>query len=121
MKTSLAISLNNKSFFCCLLLKMPRRETLKGKTILITGATSGIGRALALELGEAAPDDLKLLLVGRRLERLAQLAKKIRDDSGGVVKVYVYRLDLSHPEEVDGFFDTLPEVFRDVDILVNNA
>jgi 3-hydroxy acid dehydrogenase/malonic semialdehyde reductase len=93
---------------------------LAGKTILITGASSGIGRATALEFARTQPDDLKLVLTARREEALAELKKEIEGVAKGV-KVAVVKLDVSNVEEVRGFVKALPEGFGEVDVLVNNA
>ena len=93
---------------------------LAGKTILITGASSGIGRATALEFARTQPNDLKLVLTARREEALAELKKEIEGVAAGV-KVAVVKLDVSNQEEVRGFAKALPEGFGEVDVLVNNA
>jgi 3-hydroxy acid dehydrogenase/malonic semialdehyde reductase len=93
---------------------------LAGKTILITGASSGIGRATALEFARTQPDDLKLVLTARREDALAELKKEIEGVAKGV-KVAVVKLDVSNAEEVRGFVKALPEGFGEVDVLVNNA
>jgi 3-hydroxy acid dehydrogenase/malonic semialdehyde reductase len=93
---------------------------LAGKTILITGASSGIGRATALEFARTQPDDLKLVLTARREEALAELKREIEGVAKGV-KVAVVKLDVSNAEEVRGFAKALPEGFGEVDVLVNNA
>lgn len=95
-------------------------ERLKGKTIVITGASSGIGKATAIEFARTQPHDLKLILTARREDALRELAKEIEGFATGV-KVLPVKLDVSVPEEVDAFVGALPEDFKDIHILVNNA
>ncbi|KAJ4331939.1 hypothetical protein N0V95_009774 [Ascochyta clinopodiicola] len=96
-------------------------QNLHGKTILITGASSGIGRSCALEFARTSPASLKLILTARRIDRLHALAAQITQELGDGVKVHVVKLDVSNSSEVAALFGNLPTGFRDVDILVNNA
>jgi 3-hydroxy acid dehydrogenase/malonic semialdehyde reductase len=95
-------------------------QRLKGKTIVITGASSGIGKSTAVEFARTQPDDLKLILTARREDTLKETAKEIESFAKGV-KVLPFKLDVSNVEEVQGFVDKLPAEFKDIDILVNNA
>jgi 3-hydroxy acid dehydrogenase/malonic semialdehyde reductase len=98
-------------------------SNLFGKTVLITGASSGIGRSTALEFARTSPQSLKLVLTARRLGRLQGLAAQINSEVGDGVEVCVKQLDVSRPDEIEAIFGEqgLPEHFRDVDVLVNNA
>lgn len=96
-------------------------KRLEGKTILITGASSGIGRSCAFEFARTAPKDLKLVLTARRADRLAEIAAQIREEVGEGVQVLPVALDVSDPKAVRGFVAGLPEGWRGVDVLVNNA
>lgn len=96
-------------------------DRLKGKTIVITGASSGIGRATAVEFAKTSPHDLKLVLTARRLETLQEVAEEIKREVGEGVKVLPFKLDVSQPDQVRSFVGRLPEEFRDIDVLVNNA
>lgn len=96
-------------------------KRLEGKTIVITGASSGIGRSTAFEFARTAPKNLKLVLTARRVDTLRQIADDIVKEVGDGVKVLPVKLDVSVPEEVRGFVEGLPEEFRDIDVLVNNA
>lgn len=97
-------------------------KRLAGKTIVITGASSGIGRSTAFEFARTAPNHgLKLILTARRIDALEQIAKEIRQEVGGGVQVLPVKLDVSQPEEVRGFVGNLPEEWRDIHVLVNNA
>lgn len=83
-----------------------------GKTALITGAGSGIGRAAALALGAAGA---RVVACGRRSEPLAALA----DQSPGEVLAHV--LDVTDNAGVDALPDCLADGWREIDILINNA
>ncbi|KAK4152772.1 hypothetical protein C8A00DRAFT_44201 [Chaetomidium leptoderma] len=96
-------------------------QRLQGKTVLITGASSGIGRSVALEFARTAPTDLRLVLTARRADRLREVAAQIRDEVGDGVRVLPVELDVSDPVQVRGLVAALPEEFRGVDVLVNNA
>lgn len=96
-------------------------KRLEGKTIVITGASSGIGRATAVEFARTAPKNLKLVLTARRIDTLKEVASQITKECGDGVKVLPYKLDVSNPEEVKSFVGGLPEEFKDIDVLVNNA
>jgi 3-hydroxy acid dehydrogenase/malonic semialdehyde reductase len=97
-------------------------KRLEGKTIVITGASSGIGRSCAFEFARTAPNhNLKLILTARRIEALHDVAAKIKVTVGDGVKVLPVNLDVSKPEEVRSFIPNLPEEFKDINILVNNA
>lgn len=100
-------------------------KRLAGKTVVITGASSGIGRSTAFEFARtAAPaGGLKLVLTARRIDALKQIAADIRAEVGEAagVQVLPVQLDVSKPEEIRGFVEGLPEEFREVDVLVNNA
>lgn len=94
---------------------------LEGKTIVITGASSGIGRSTAKEFAKTSPKNLKLIVTARRIDALKELAEEIKSEVGEGVKVLPVKLDISKPDEVKSFVDGLPEEFRDIDVLVNNA
>jgi 3-hydroxy acid dehydrogenase/malonic semialdehyde reductase len=96
-------------------------KRLEGKTILITGASSGFGKSTAQEFARTSPKNLKLILTARRLDRLKEVAASITKEVGDGVKVLPVKLDVSSPEEVMSFVGQLPEEFKDIDVLVNNA
>lgn len=96
-------------------------KRLEGKTIVITGASSGIGRSTAFEFARTAPKDLKLILTARRIDTLKKIAEDIKQEVGDGVKVLPVKLDVSNQQEVKGFVGDLPADFKEIDILVNNA
>lgn len=96
-------------------------KRLEGKTILITGASSGIGKATAFEFARTSPKNLKLVLTARRIDSLRQIAEDIVKEVGDGVKVHPVQLDVSKPEEVRSFVGKLPAEFSEIDVLVNNA
>lgn len=83
------------------------------KTILITGATSGFGRACAERF---VREGWRLIVTGRRKERLREL----REQWGGA-PVHTVELDVRDLAGVEAMVRALPEGFRDIDVLVNNA
>lgn len=95
-------------------------ERLKGKTILITGASAGIGEATVRELAEAAEGNLKFILTARRKDKLDQLKKdlELRFPS---IKVLTVQLDVSNFSAIKSFVQDLPKEFSEVDVLINNA
>ncbi len=84
------------------------------KTALITGATSGIGKATA-EL--FAQHQIRLVLCGRRTERLEEL----KDTLGSLTDVHTLQFDVADRKAVFDAIDSLPTNFSQIDILVNNA
>jgi 3-hydroxy acid dehydrogenase/malonic semialdehyde reductase len=96
-------------------------KRLQGKTIVITGASSGIGRSTALEFARTSPKDLRLILTARRDDVLKELASEIKAEVGDGVKVLPVKLDVSKPDEIRNFVGNLPEEWKDINVLVNNA
>ncbi len=88
---------------------------LKDKIAFITGASSGIGQSTARLF---AKEGAKILVCGRRGERLEQLAGEIE---GQGTAVRAFPLDVRNPRSVAEAFSGLPEEWASVDILVNNA
>ena len=96
-------------------------KRLEGKTILVTGASSGIGQSVAKEFARTSPTSLKIILAARRVDKLKDLAGEINTEVGSGVKLLPVQLDVSKPDEVKSFHGKLPEDFKEIDILVNNA
>lgn len=96
-------------------------KRLEGKTIVITGASSGIGRSTAIEFAKTSPNNLKLILTARRSDALKQIAADINKEVGTGVKVLPVQLDISSSEEIRGFVSGLPQEFKEIDVLINNA
>jgi len=88
---------------------------LDDKTALVTGASRGIGEAVARRL---AAQGARVVLAARSAERLEALAGSIVEDGG---EAYALALDLSAPESIPDVFSELPPEWSDIDILVNNA
>jgi NADP-dependent 3-hydroxy acid dehydrogenase YdfG len=84
------------------------------KTAFITGATSGIGKATA-EL--FAKNKIRLVLCGRRKERLEELKTNLSK----LTQVTTLQFDVSKREEVKNAIASIPEEFKKIDILINNA
>ena len=84
------------------------------QTALITGATSGIGKATAEIF---AKNNIRLILCGRRLERLLELQEKLSTQT----EVAILQFDVSKREEVKEAINSLSEKFNHIDILINNA
>lgn len=83
------------------------------KTIIITGATSGFG----IEMARLLAKDNKLILLARRESILAKLKSEL-DDNGGI---YTATVDVRDKNQVDEFYKNLPEKFKNIDVLINNA
>ncbi|MBZ9864817.1 SDR family oxidoreductase [Mesorhizobium sp. CA15] len=86
--------------------------TVRRKTAFVTGAASGIGRAIATSL---RAEDVRIVLADRQAEALQALASQL----GG--EVFALPLDLTDASAVDACLENVPTEFRDIDILVNNA
>jgi len=83
------------------------------KTIMITGATSGFGAATAKRFAAAG---WRVVATGRRAGRLQALADELGADN-----VHVAAFDIRDAEAMQAALDALPQGFRDIDVLVNNA
>jgi 3-hydroxy acid dehydrogenase / malonic semialdehyde reductase len=90
--------------------------SLKGKIVLITGASSGIGAACAQLLAQAGAD---LILAARRLERVQALATQLEQQYH--IQTHVLGLDVCDRQAVDATLNHLPDPWNQIDILVNNA
>jgi thioester reductase-like protein len=91
------------------------KEELGGKHIMITGASSGIGRATALKIAAAGGVPL---LVARNVEKLEEVRAEIVAAGG---TAYVYAADIADMESVDRLVERVLADHRNVDMLVNNA
>lgn len=89
--------------------------SLKGKTALVTGASSGLGRHFAHVLARAGA---RVVAAARRLDRLETLVEEIRTNGGEAIAV---PLDVTKPERIKEAFDAAETAFGPVKILINNA
>lgn len=83
------------------------------KVAFVTGATSGIGRATAFEL---AKKGYHIIATGRRAERLQELKQELTE-----VPVYTLEFDVRDKEATQQAVDSLPQEWRQIEVLVNNA
>jgi NADP-dependent 3-hydroxy acid dehydrogenase YdfG len=84
------------------------------RTALVTGATAGFGKAIAESLAKAG---YRLIITGRRAERLDQLSEELSP----LTKVFTMPFDVRNETEVNAAFDKLPDDWKDLDVLINNA
>jgi serine 3-dehydrogenase len=90
--------------------------SLKNKIVFITGASSGIGASCAVQF---AGQGAKLLLAARRMERLDAFADGLRKKF--FVDIHTIHLDVRKRSEVESTMDTLPNGWKRISVLVNNA
>lgn len=91
-------------------------QNLKNKNIIITGASGGIGLAVA---EKCAARGANLVLLARRLDKLEQIKQDL--EQRYAVTVHIYQLDVSKTEEIKAVFSKIIAELGTVDILVNNA
>jgi NADP-dependent 3-hydroxy acid dehydrogenase YdfG len=84
------------------------------KIVFITGASSGFGAACARMF---AQDGNRLVLTARRIDPLL----KLQEELSAQADIHIIPLDVSHREAVQGAIESLPERFRAIDVLLNNA
>src|SRR5205807_208680 len=90
--------------------------SLQGRVVMISGASSGIGRATALAF---AAEGAHLALSARRRERLDELAPQLTQ--AGAMSVFLHAMDVRDPGQVDAFVGAAVAALGRVDVLVNNA
>jgi len=90
--------------------------SVKDKIVFVTGASAGIGQATAKAF---AAEGAKVLMCGRRTDRLAQLARTLEREHKAAV--HHFTLDVRVQPAVDKAIAGLPEPWKDIDVLVNNA
>jgi len=96
--------------------KMLRDDALKGKTIVVTGGGSGLGKAMStyfLELGA------NVVITSRNMEKLENTAKELEEKTGG--KVLPVQCDVRNYDEVEAMVNASVSKFGSVDVLLNNA
>ena len=90
--------------------------TLEGKTVLITGASSGIGRATAIAF---AREGARLLVCARNVPPLEELRQTLT--AAGAPAVHIFPLDVQKRSDVEAAITDLPAEWKEIDVLVNNA
>src|SRR6056297_2309892 len=96
--------------------KMLRDDALAGKTIIVTGGGSGLGKSMTsyfLELGA------NVVITSRNIEKLKTTASALEQESGG--QCLHVQCDVRHYEEVEQMIEKAHQAFGEVDILMNNA
>ncbi|XP_050525504.1 dehydrogenase/reductase SDR family member 7 isoform X3 [Daktulosphaira vitifoliae] len=96
-------------------------DTLKGKVVWITGASSGIGEHIALQLSKSGS---KLILSARNKEKLLQVKNHCLEISGGKLSandILVLPMDVTNVSKHVSWFDSVINHFGKLDILINNA
>ena len=88
---------------------------MKGKTVIVTGGSSGIGKAMAIKF---ATEGANVVITGRNAERLQEAEKEFESLSGQVKTI---QMDVRDPEQVQKTVDQTIERFGKIDFLVNNA
>lgn len=91
------------------------KQHLEGKTILITGASSGIGEQLAYMLSEYS---VHLILVARREEKLRAM---IREMETKAARIHIFSVDLRSEEQTEGLLTDLHKLQGGVDMVIHNA
>jgi 3-hydroxy acid dehydrogenase/malonic semialdehyde reductase len=91
-------------------------KKLENKTVLITGASAGIGKACAKAFAEAGAN---LLLTARRVERLNELAEELVSKHG--IKAKSIKLDVRNHNDVKNTLSSLEDEWKNIDVLINNA
>src|ERR1700678_3719838 len=90
--------------------------SLQGKTVFVTGASSGIGRSTAIAF---AQEGCRLLLCARALGALEELRPTLI--SSGAPALHVFELDVQKRTAVEAAIAGLPAAWSEIDVLVNNA
>lgn len=89
---------------------------LTNKIVLITGASSGIGQSCAKEFAKLK---CKLILIARRKENLDRIANQLKEQFQ--VEILTFKVDVRDFEQVKSFYENLPDNWKEIDILINNA
>lgn len=89
---------------------------LRNKIVFITGASSGIGAACARQFAALGA---KLLLCARNIDKLTETAAQIQAEQQ--VHIHTFQLDVRNKEEVSTVLQALPDAWKEIDVLVNNA
>jgi len=96
--------------------KIVRNNNQLDETVLITGATSGIGKATAILFAQKG---YRLILTGRRTDRLESLKKELRNSYD--IEVKTLQFDVRDLSEGKKMLTSLPKAWSNIDILINNA
>ena len=95
---------------------VPIHQMLKGQKALVTGANSGIGKAVAIALGQAGADVVVNFVRGD------EAAQAVADEAAKLGSTaYIHNADVSKEDQVIAMFDKMKSTFGTIDILVNNA
>ena len=88
---------------------------IRDKVVIVTGASSGIGYATALELSKAGA---KVAAGARRVEKLETLKNEVQKYGG---EILVKKLDVTKKEDCDSFINLVTKTWNHIDVLINNA
>ena len=91
------------------------KELLKGKSIIVTGGGTGLGKSMATRFAELGAN---LVITSRRQEVIDKTAEELRDHGG---KVLAIACDVRDPEQVNDMVSQTVDEFGKIDILLNNA
>lgn len=90
-------------------------QNLKGKVVAVTGASAGIGKAIAIKLAE---NGVKVVLGARNIEQLQRIVDEIKNYNGDAISV---KIDVSKKEDLIYFVNAAVEKYGTLDVIINNA
>jgi NADP-dependent 3-hydroxy acid dehydrogenase YdfG len=90
-------------------------QNLKGKVVAATGASAGIGKAIAIKLAE---NGVKVVLGARNIEQLQSIVDEIKNNNGDAIFV---KIDVSKKEDLIHFVNAAVEKYGTLDVIINNA